>query len=392
MGNKHGRFKRDSDVYGESSPVSSFIRSHRLQKSSSDVGPATATLRRHSSLEHWYLKGSGGATATVVRHRSTGSLMTRPRANTATSLKEEAEGAEEAEEEEEKASHDGGGKKRTNGMEDPTTKHIHLSSSSKRSSQHILPDEDELDLVNRMHATLRYVIGNNYIVPLGKPRSILDVGTGAGTWLMEVAMEWPDAACVGIDKSSQFPTTVMPKNCTFYVLDIAEEPGLSALATSFDFVHCRFLATSMPAESWSSVCRDLLATTAVEGVLQMTEFAFQLESVGPAGHQINQLLGGLADYIGIDVDAKHRLTDMLTQAGFFGVNCITVSLPCGDWGGHVGRLFQSDFLAQLAMLKPLLLDIGLTNEIDFTLLITEWQNEVDTSRCYGNVFIHTAHR
>ncbi|RKP22848.1 S-adenosyl-L-methionine-dependent methyltransferase [Syncephalis pseudoplumigaleata] len=230
----------------------------------------------------------------------------------------------------------------------------------------MVAEEEKLDLLNRMHTTLRYVIGHHHLVPsTTQPASILDVGTGTGTWLMEVAMEWPDAQCVGVDMSPQFPTTVMPKNCRFHLLDILEEPGLPRLAQSFDFVHFRFLAMTVPAEAWQRLCDDLWAVTADGGMLQMTGFAFQLASVGPAGEQINRLLRLLAEHSGLDADVNERLVDLLAVAGFDEVNPITISLPCGDWGGHVGRLFLGDFLAQLHTLKPRLLELCLTDEGTF---------------------------
>ncbi|KAI8048806.1 hypothetical protein BDF22DRAFT_701386 [Syncephalis plumigaleata] len=389
MGNYHARSRRNTLDCNDSSQTSSGIQAHRLQKSSSDSGPIVSTLRRHGSLEHWYRKQP--TKSIMVRHRSNGSLMTRPRANTANSLTEEEE-------------YDNNGD--NNGDDDndgERTKHItttsivpvrHLSTSSKRSSQIILPDEEKLDLLNRMHATLRYVIGTQHLVPsTTRPKSVLDVATGAGTWLMEVAMDWPEAQCIGIDKSPLFPTAVMPKNCRFYLLDILEEHALSTLEQSFDFVYLRYLATSIPADLWPQLCKDLYEVTSTKkGMLQMTGFAFKLESVGPAGEEINRLLRMFAEHNGLDIDISERLTDRLTDAGFVDVNHITISLPCGDWGGHVGRLFLSDAMAQLNTLKPLLLDMMLTDDTTFAQLIVDWQNEIDTSRCYGNVYIHTAKR
>jgi hypothetical protein len=177
----------------------------------------------------------------------------------------------------------------------------------------------------------------------------------------------------------------------FNIIFIRIEQSLSVLGQPFDFVYLRYLATSIPAELWLQLCKDLYEVTSTEdGMLQMTGFAFKLESVGPAGEEINHLLRMFAEHNGLDIDISERLTDLLTHAGFVDVNHITISLPCGDWGGHVGRLFLGDVMAQLNTLKPLLLDMMLTDEMTFTQLIANWQNEIDASRCYGNVYIHTA--
>jgi hypothetical protein len=129
--------------------------------------------------------------------------MTRPRANTANSLKEEKE--HDDNEDDHNCNYDYTGNNNNNNNNNNTgaaewkaykhherTNHItpimpvrHLSTSSQRSSQIILTDEEKLDLLNRMHATLRYVIGNQHLVPpTTQPKSVLDVATGTGTWLM----------------------------------------------------------------------------------------------------------------------------------------------------------------------------------------------------------------
>ena len=65
---------------------------------------------------------------------------------------------------------------------------------------------------------------------------LVDVGTGSGGWVLEVADEYPGAKVYGIDISAIQPTFV-PGNAEFIVMDLTN--GLDFDDGSTDFVHSR---------------------------------------------------------------------------------------------------------------------------------------------------------
>jgi ubiquinone/menaquinone biosynthesis C-methylase UbiE len=66
---------------------------------------------------------------------------------------------------------------------------------------------------------------------------IVDVGTGTGLWVIEVAEEFPTTMVYGIDLSPIQQTSI-PSNAQFRVMDLNE--GLGFDDGSTDLVHSRY--------------------------------------------------------------------------------------------------------------------------------------------------------
>jgi tRNA G46 methylase TrmB len=67
--------------------------------------------------------------------------------------------------------------------------------------------------------------------------AIVDVGTGSGRWVVEVADDYPTAHVVGIDLSPIQPTDV-PSNAEFILMDLSQ--GLDFETGSTDLVQSRY--------------------------------------------------------------------------------------------------------------------------------------------------------
>ncbi|RKP08197.1 S-adenosyl-L-methionine-dependent methyltransferase [Thamnocephalis sphaerospora] len=241
-------------------------------------------------------------------------------------------------------------------------------------------DEEEMDRMDRRYELLRRVLGDNRVAPLDQLHHVLDVGTGSGVWLMEMASEWPSAQFTGVDLVAHFPSSVKPANCRFEQLDLLS--GKSGTA----------LASSIPAKKWPAICDDLYAVTAPGGWMELAEMEMQFHSVGPAGRELNLLLERLTDAVGVDIHGVARLNKLLPAAGYDSVERIVVSLPCGDWGGHVGRLFMEDCAGALRAVRSCILELGLVAASALDALYDAWRKELDATRCYGNMIIYMAQR
>jgi len=78
------------------------------------------------------------------------------------------------------------------------------------------------------------------LVPSCLPLQFLipvDIGTGSGRWVVEVADEYPTARVIGFDLSPIQPSLV-PSNAEFIVQDVNE--GISLTDASTDLVHSRY--------------------------------------------------------------------------------------------------------------------------------------------------------
>jgi trans-aconitate methyltransferase len=83
------------------------------------------------------------------------------------------------------------------------------------------------------------------------PRAILDLGTGTGRWVLDVADHHPEAKIEGTDVSVIQPTWVLP-NSRFILEDFNSE---WAALNKYEFIHARELLGSVP--DWISMYRKV---------------------------------------------------------------------------------------------------------------------------------------
>ncbi|RKP04826.1 S-adenosyl-L-methionine-dependent methyltransferase, partial [Thamnocephalis sphaerospora] len=144
-----------------------------------------------------------------------------------------------------------------------TTQEIH-----EDCSPYPLPsDLEQQENMDQMHYHLKHILHGNYAAKINKPRAILDVGTGSGAWLLEMATEFPDARCVGVDISKIQPHDIIPPNCHFDTADVLQ--GLPYPSESFDYVHMRFMEMGVPAADWPHLLDELHRVCAPGGHIEL---------------------------------------------------------------------------------------------------------------------------
>ncbi|KAF5501994.1 Secondary metabolism regulator laeA [Colletotrichum aenigma] len=103
------------------------------------------------------------------------------------------------------------------------------------------------DLVEQDRDFMKHLISNLlcdrwYLSPvddvLARGGEVLDLGTGPGHWVLEVAEWFPDSTFLGIDLSPIQPSEV-PPNVHFMVDDFEHENGWALDEEFYDFVHLR---------------------------------------------------------------------------------------------------------------------------------------------------------
>ncbi|ORE07215.1 S-adenosyl-L-methionine-dependent methyltransferase [Rhizopus microsporus var. microsporus] len=164
-----------------------------------------------------------------------------------------------------------------------TDSNTHTSSvctSGRKSSQvstttYWFPNHnDELDRLSSQHFALKILfegnISSHILNRLNMENSVvLDLGCGPGTWLMDVATEFPGSQFYGIDIFDLFPSNIRPANVTFQVRDALE--GLPFPDNTFDLVNLRMFIISIKANEWPVVLKEIYRVLKPGGFIQCCE-------------------------------------------------------------------------------------------------------------------------
>lgn len=238
-----------------------------------------------------------------------------------------------------------------------------------------LPDERVLSRTNFQHMMLQTTMGGNYLAPVDDPRYVLDVGCGSGRWAYELAERFPQARVVGIDLTPPVNNADIsgvygltpPGNLLFQTADLFE--GLRFAASTFNFVHQRLLALSIPLQRWPHVAAELVRVTHPGGWVELVE-ADLVRNGGPVLETLQRWISTLAHQRGIDPSAGQHLGDLLQNAGLHRIVAHDFVLPIGRHGGRFGELMAKDFLARTEQLRTMIISGELATPQEYDSFLT----------------------
>ncbi|KAI8366838.1 S-adenosyl-L-methionine-dependent methyltransferase [Radiomyces spectabilis] len=98
------------------------------------------------------------------------------------------------------------------------------------------------------------------------------MGCGSGSWVMEMAIENPEARVTGIDMADIFPTTIRPENVRFEIVNILD--GLPFEDNTFDLVHMRLLVAALRVNEWPRVLNEIHRVLKPGGLVELVESDF----------------------------------------------------------------------------------------------------------------------
>ncbi len=131
-----------------------------------------------------------------------------------------------------------------------------------------LPSWESVEIVRQMklHRMLTHVLGGPLpgSIDLSKVRRVLDLGCGAGDWVLEMAYHHPDLHVIGIDHSRAVVEYARVRaesqgveNASFASSDFFHLSETSFPLESFDLLHLSFLTGSMAVAAFPGLLRDL---------------------------------------------------------------------------------------------------------------------------------------
>ncbi|CAE6409093.1 unnamed protein product, partial [Rhizoctonia solani] len=245
-------------------------------------------------------------------------------------------------------------------------------------------DEREFNRLNDQFQALKLMAGSNYTAPLpqlnsGKgPKDILDVATGSGIWVMEIAREFPHACVVGVDLSK--PRLVcqdVPSNASFIMADVTKrfpfEDG------SFDVVQMRIVPSITER---TTIYKEIHRVLRPGGIIQLVELSPPVSRKGHRPPSLDEADRAVArgghvhkkdeKMPSLDSDGRPAYWSIASQIApairnaplmWTNVEEKKVAVPIGLWatdeaGQEAGRIMQRQTVELYNGFRPNLIDIG----------------------------------
>ncbi|TFK48169.1 S-adenosyl-L-methionine-dependent methyltransferase [Heliocybe sulcata] len=169
----------------------------------------------------------------------------------------------------------------------------------------------------------------------------LDLCTGTGQWVKDMAVMFPQVKVIGID-IVPIQTRYPPGRAQFEIADITE--GLRHESNSFDLVHARCTAFSVTEQRYPIMLRDVARVLRPGGLFISGEFrnypVFPERRPGrndpdilcPHFFRFLGLTAQALGLLGVRWDLSCKIPQWLEASGsFYNITRRTFELPIGDW-------------------------------------------------------------
>ncbi|KXG52938.1 uncharacterized protein PGRI_081930 [Penicillium griseofulvum] len=166
-----------------------------------------------------------------------------------------------------------------------------------------------------------------------RPLQVLDIGTGKGTWAIDVADMFPNATVRGVDLFPP-PVTWMPPNCVIEVDDVLQEWTWRA---QFDLIHMRNMIGSFDSFEWDRIYQHCFQKMAPGGWIEQIEvgpFITSDDGSLPPDSALSSwgpLMQTCGDRAGRSCDIVLTMSESIKNAGFVDVHEKVYKWPIGPW-------------------------------------------------------------
>ncbi|KAJ7219561.1 S-adenosyl-L-methionine-dependent methyltransferase [Mycena pura] len=252
-------------------------------------------------------------------------------------------------------------------------------------AKYILPTDDAER--QRQHKTLKSMFGNRILfapVELDENDKVLDVGTGPGLWVLDLAASVDSSTqMIGVDIETRLFPASPPKNIQFRVESVTNLPA--EWSNTFSLVHQRLLVVALQVPQWPTALSEIYRVLRPNGWVQIAESTPWHDDIEypawPCLAKLAALYRAVARSRNLYVDCAYDMPKMLEAAGFIDVRSESRMQCMGKWAGENGAAMHSNHVGVLRGIKTPVLQAGgyglVSSEAEFDALVEglakEWE-------------------
>ncbi|KAJ7130770.1 S-adenosyl-L-methionine-dependent methyltransferase, partial [Mycena crocata] len=261
-------------------------------------------------------------------------------------------------------------------------------------SQYALPTDDverQRPLNNRFslilqHRTSKAHYENRILlapVSLNGNDKVLDVGTGPGFWVSDLAASVDSAVpMVAIDIESRLFPASPPRNVEFRVESVTNLPP--NWTNTFSLVHQRLLMIALQILQWPVALREIYRVIRPGGWVQLAEFTAWEEGQYPEKPCMEKLVAMyrcLVKSRNLYIDCAEGIPKMLQEAGFADIQSESRMHRMGKWAGELGVANRINHVGVFRGIKIPILKAGgygyVNSEAEYDALLEGLEREWD---------------